>query len=101
MNGEIGRIMQVVCELVEKVSGGVGRVQREVVNCSIQTEAGVVTVCETSQTDQTVTGGKGVFCEPGVSTQTKEVGCMAGEGGGGGSQGYCRVGIGEWEEGEC
>ena len=39
-----------------------------------------------------MTGGKGVVCEPGVSTQTKEVGCMAGGGGGGGgSQGYCRV----------
>ena len=33
MKGEIGRLRQVVCELVEKVSGGVGRVhsQREVV----------------------------------------------------------------------
>ena len=26
MKGEIGRLRQVVCELVEKVSGGVGRV---------------------------------------------------------------------------
>ena len=88
MKGEIGRLRQVVCGLVEKVSGGVGGVhsQREVVNCSTQTEAGVVTVCATSHTEQGVTGGKGVVCEPGVSTQTKEVGCMAGGGwwGGGG-----------------
>ena len=46
MKGEIGRLRQVVCELVEKVRG---HSQREVVNC----------------------------------------------------QGYCRVGIGEWEEGVC
>ena len=52
------------------------------VNCSTQTEARVVTMCATSQTEQGVTGGKrGVCdCEPGVSTQTKEVGCMAGGG---------------------
>ena len=49
MKGEIGRLMQVVCELVDKISGGVGRVQREVVNCSTQIEASVVTVCATSQ----------------------------------------------------
>ena len=86
MKWEIGRLRQVVCELVEKVSGGVGRVhsQREVVNCSTQTEAGVVTVCTTSQTELGVTGGKRGVCEPGESTQTKEVGCMAGGGGGGG-----------------
>ena len=62
MKGEIGRLRQVVCELVEKVSGGVCRVhsQREVVNCSTQTEAGVVTVCTTSQTELGVTGGKSV-----------------------------------------
>ena len=79
MKGEIGRLRQVVCELVDKVSGGVGRVhsQREVVNCSTQTEAGVVTVCATSQTEQGVTGGKRDVCvEPGVSTHMKEVGCM-------------------------
>ena len=83
IKGEIGRLRQVVCELVEKVSGGVGRVhgQGEVIYCSTQTEAGVVTVCTTSQTEQGVTGGKGVVCEPGVSTQTKEVGCMAVGGG--------------------
>ena len=73
MKGEIGRLRQVVCELVEKISGGVGRVQREVVNCSTQIEASVVTVCATSQG---AAGGKGVVCEPGVSTQTKEVGCI-------------------------
>ena len=82
MKGEIGRLRQVVCELVEKVSGGVGRVpvhsQREVVNCCTQTEARVVTVCTTSQTELGVTGGKRGVCEPGESTQTKEVGCMAG-----------------------
>ena len=46
MKGEIGRLRQVVCELVDTISGGVGRVhsQREVVNCSTQTEAGIVTV---------------------------------------------------------
>ena len=82
MKGEIGRLRQVVCELMEKVSGGVGRVhsQREVVNCSTQTEATVVTVCTTSQTELGVTGGKRGVCEPGESTQTKEVGCMAGGG---------------------
>ena len=82
MKGEIGRLRQVVCELVEKVSGGVGRVhsQREVVNCSTQTEAGVVTVCTTSQTELGVTSGKRGVCESGESTQTKEVGCMAGGG---------------------
>ena len=95
MKGEIGRLRQVVCELVKKVSGGVRRVhsQREVVNCSTHTEAGVVTMFTTSQTEQGVTGGKGVVCESGVSTQTKGVGCMAGGGWGGGggrgSQGYC------------
>ena len=77
MKGEIGRLRQVVCELVEKVSGGVGRVpvhsQREVVNCCTQTEARVVTVCTTSQTELGVTGGKRGVCEPGESTQTKEV----------------------------
>ena len=84
MKGEIGRLRQVVCELVERVSGGVGRVpvhrhsQREVVNCCTQTEARVVTVCTTSQTELGVTGGKRGVCEPGESTQTKEVGCMAG-----------------------
>ena len=64
-------------------AGGEGRVhgQREVIYCSTQTEAGVVTVCTTSQTEQGVTGGKGVVCEPGVSTQTNEVGCMAVGGG--------------------
>ena len=50
------------------------------VNCSTQTEARVVTMCTTSQTEQGVTGGKRGVCEPGVSTQTKEVGCMAGGG---------------------
>ena len=86
MKGEIGRLRQVDCELVEKVSGGVGRVQREVVNCSTQIEASVVTVCATSQG---AAGGKGVVCEPGVSTQTKEVGCMTGGGlGGGGGGGW-------------
>ena len=53
------------------------------VNCSTQTEARVVTMCATSQTEQgvTVQGVRGVCdCEPGVSTQTKEVGCMAGGG---------------------
>ena len=99
MKGEIGRLRQVVCELVEKVSGGVGRVHSQR-DGSTQTEARVVTVCTTSQTEVGVTGGKRGVCEPGESTQTKEVGCMAG-GGGGGSQGYCRVGIGEWEEGVC
>ena len=43
-------------------------------------------MCAASQTEQEVTGGMGIVCEsgPGVSTQTKEVGCMAGgwEGGG-------------------
>ena len=84
MKGEIGRLRQVVCELVEKVSGGVGRVpvhrhsQREVVNCCTQTDARVVTMCTTSQTELGVTGGKRGVCEPGESTQTKEVGCMAG-----------------------
>ena len=99
MKGEIGRLGQVVCELVEKLSGGVGRVhsQREVVNCSTQTEASVVTVCATSQTELGVAGGKGVVCdcEPGVSTQTKEVGCMAGGGGGGGGEGVKDTA--EWE----
>ena len=37
-----------------------------------------VTVCTTSQTELGVTGGKRGVCEPGESTQTKEVGCMAG-----------------------
>ena len=97
-------LRQVVCKLVETVRGGVlGRVQREVVNCSTQTEAGVVTVCATSQAEQGVTGGKGVVCvELGVSTQTNEVGCMAGGGGGGG--GVVKdtaVGISEWEKGVC
>ena len=55
MKGEIGRLRQVVCELVEKASG---HSQREVVNCSTQTEAGVVMVCTTSQTELGVTGGK-------------------------------------------
>ena len=77
MNGERGRLRQVVCELVEKVSG---HSQREVVNCSTQTEAGVVTVGTTSQTELGVTGGKRGVCEPGESIQTKEVGCMAGGG---------------------
>ena len=82
MKGEIGRLRQVVCKLVEKVSDGVGRLhsQREVVHCSTQTEARVITLCATSQTEQTVTGGKGVVCGPGVPTQTKKVRCMAGGG---------------------
>ena len=48
------------------------------VNCCTQTEARVVTVCTTSQAELGVTGGKRGVCEPGESTQTKEVGCMAG-----------------------
>ena len=104
MKREVARLRQFVCELVETLRGGVGRVQREVVNCSTQTEAGVVTVCVTSQTEQGVIGGKGVVCESGVSTQTKEGRLWlleGGGGGGGGSQGHCTVGIGEWEEGVC
>ena len=82
MKGEIGRPRQVVCELVDKISGGRVHSQREVVNCSTQREAGVVTVGTTSQTELGVTGGKRGVCEPGESTQTKEAGCMAGGGGG-------------------
>ena len=46
MNGEIGRLRQVVCELVEKASGGVGRVQWEVVNGSTQTDGRSYCVCD-------------------------------------------------------